>query len=438
MGMAAAPARSGLLRILGLGFGLAVVVGNTVGIGILRTPGDVASLLRDPRLIFGIWLLGGVYALLGSLSVAELGTMLPQAGGFYVYARRAFGDGVGLMVGTSDWIGQCAAIAYATVAFGEYLGFLAPPLAGREAAVACAVILAFALLHWTGLRASSRALEWTTVLKAVAFAAFIAACFRAPASPPAAALPPHGLALLAAYFLALQSVVVTYDGWYASIYFAEEDRDPARNVPRSMIGATLAIIAVYLLMNAVYLRVLGAQALAGSKQPAADAIARLAGASAGRLVTLLSIVSLLPLINAILLVGARILFGLSRDGLAPSRLAGVSARGTPVAMWATAALASLFAATGAFSRLLAVGGFLFVVNHCASFVSLLILRRREPAAPRPFRTPLYPWLTLAALGGGISYLAGALLDDPANSLFALAVVAAGYPAFRLARRLLRT
>ncbi len=421
-----------LLRILGLGFGIAIIVGGAIGVGILRTPGEVAALLRSPALVVGIWAVGGVYARLGALSVSELGTMLPRAGGFYVYARRAFGDGAGLLVGVSDWLAHSAAAAFVSTVLAEYLAILWPPLAGHERALACAVIAGFALLNWGGLRASSAAIEWTTVIKGLAFAALIVACFAAagPASGMAAARP-RGLGLAAAYFVALESVIITYGGWYNAIYFAEEDRNPERNLPRAMIGGALVVIAVYLLLNFGYLRVLGAAGMAASSQPAADAVAVVAGAGAGRLITAISVVSLLVPANGLLMLTTRVLYGLSRDHLAPAALARTNPRGTPVSMWASAGAALLLASTGSYGLLLGMGSFLLVVIHSTSYLALLVLRRREPDAKRPFRVPLYPWLTLAALGGAGSYLAGAMVSDPRNSLIAVAAVAAGYPAWRL-------
>jgi basic amino acid/polyamine antiporter, APA family len=431
--------RGGLLRILGVGFGIAVVVGGTIGVGILRTPGEVAALLGNVWLLLGIWVLGGVYVLLGSISVAELGTMLPQAGGFYVYARRAFGDGIGLMVGSSDWLGQCATIAYAGVSAGDFLTALAPGMARAATVIACVMILLFGVLHWTGLRVSSRAQEWTTVLKGIAFTALAAACFWGGRAPvPHSPRPFAGAAsawhLFVPFFVALQAVIVTYDGWYCAIYFSEEDRNPGRNLPRSIIWGTLLVIGAYLLLNVAFLRVLSLPRLAASKLAAADAMALIAGPAAGNMVTWMSLLSLLPLINAVLLCSTRILFAMTRDGLLLPRAAAVNARGTPAVMWACIAAAVLFAATGTFDRLLAIAGFIFVVNHCTAFASLLVLRRREPAATRPFRAWGYPWTTLLALGGGASFLAGALISDPENSFIALGLVLAGYPLYRLALR----
>src|SRR5919199_2985353 len=143
--------RGGLLRVLGVVFGMAVTVGITIGMGILRTPGEVARQLPNPWLFIGAWLLGGVYALLGAVSVAELGTMIPRSGGFYVFARRALGEYPGFVVGWSDWLSTCGTVAAVALVVGEYAGLLAPSLAGRTLAVAAGVTVAFALLQWRGV-----------------------------------------------------------------------------------------------------------------------------------------------------------------------------------------------------------------------------------------------------------------------------------------------
>src|SRR5436305_11160483 len=148
----AAPRRGHLLRVLGVVFGMAVTIGITIGMGILRTPGDVAARLPNPLLFIGAWLAGGVYALLGAVSVAELGTMIPRSGGFYVFARRALGEYPGFVVGWSDWLSTCGTVAAVSLVLGEYAGVLTPSLAGREWPAASSVAASFALREWRGGR----------------------------------------------------------------------------------------------------------------------------------------------------------------------------------------------------------------------------------------------------------------------------------------------
>src|SRR3712207_2424883 len=243
--------RGRLLRVLGVVFGLAVTVGITIGMGILRTPGEVAAQLPSAWLFLGAWLLGGVYALCGAVSVAELGTMIPRSGGFYVFARRALGEYPGFVVGWSDWLSTCGTVSAVALVMGEYAGLLIPSLAGRTLAVASGVTVAFALLQWRGVRWGSRSQELTSLLKTLAFAALIAACFAYGGGGAAETRPaqtfsvPTGLGLLTATVLALQGIIYTYDGWYSTVYFGEEVRDTARSVPRAMMGSVLLVIVVY-------------------------------------------------------------------------------------------------------------------------------------------------------------------------------------------------
>src|SRR3979409_1643266 len=153
---------SGLRRILGVGFGLAVIVGSTLGIGILRAPGLVAGQVSKPSIILGLWLAGGLDTLLGAVCLAELGTMLPQAGGYYVYARRTFGDVVGFAVGWPAWIPYAAVVGYVSIGIGEFTAVLLPSLAGAVKSVAVVTLVGLVALQSAGIRVSSRFQEVTT------------------------------------------------------------------------------------------------------------------------------------------------------------------------------------------------------------------------------------------------------------------------------------
>jgi basic amino acid/polyamine antiporter, APA family len=424
--------RNKLLRILGAGFGVAVIVGAVIGVGILRTPGVVAAHLGNEWLILAMWLGGGIYALAAAVSVTELGTMLPESGGYFVFSRRAFGDAAGFTVGWTDWMGQSAAIAYASIAFGEFAGALTPSLAGHETLIGIALIAAFGLLQWSGLRTSSRVQEATSLIKAIAFLALIAACFwfggdRGTAQPVV-----RTESLFVGIILALQAIILTYDGWYEALYFTEEIVDPVRQLPRSMIGGVALVIVIYVLVNAALVYVLPLGVMAGSQLPAADAAQRLFGSSGSRLLTLLSLISLPPMINAVMLAAPRILFAMGRRGLFPSQLTNVSKRGTPEwALAATVALAMLLASSGTFRTLIAVAAFIFVANHCFAFCALFVLRRREPNLPRPFRAWAYPWMTAIVLLLAIGILAGSLYSDPRHSLIAMGLIGASFPVYRI-------
>ncbi len=426
------PASGKLLRILGVGFGLAVTVGGTIGVGILRTPGMVAAQLGSSWWILGVWICGGAYALLGTMVVTELAVSLPLAGGWYVYARRAFGKYGGFLVGWSDWIGQSGALAYLATASGEFTGQLFdPPRPEAARPVAVALLSAFALLHWTGLRAGSRAQGLTSLLKAAALAAFVILCFALVPAPAAEPWPsPQFPALLVALVIALQSVVVTYDGWYSAIYFTEEDRNPARNMPRALIGGIACTIAIYVLVNLALLHALPMRALAQSKLPAADVAGRLFGAAGARIITGLCILSLLGILNAVLMLTPRILFAMGRDRLFWRRATSVNRGGTPdVAMFLSTLAGIALVMSGTFEKLVAITSFFYVFIYGSGCCALYALRRREPELPRAFRVPGYPWSPLVFLLASAAFLVGSVLSDKENSLWALALIAASYPVY---------
>ena len=432
-----------LLRILGVGFGVAVGIGGTIGVGILRNPGGVAEQLPSAWLIILVWTLGGVYCLLGANYLAELATMFPKAGGFYVYARRAFGDYGGFVVGWSDWLNNTLGIAFISVVFGEYAAKLfAPDLYGGRIIFSVSVVVVIAILNLFGLRAGSETQKITSFLKAIALLGFVAACFifggksgTAETTQIVAAMPASLTAKLVAFILAFQMVLSTYDGWYGPIYFSEEDRNPSQNLPRSLFGGVAAVMAIYLLVNLALIYVLPMSQLAGSTFAGGDAMGLMFGERSGQILTVLALLSLVGIINAIMMGAPRIMFALGRDGFFTKRAAAVSKGGTPVfALVTTALCVIVLSSVGTFELLLAIGQFLFVVIIILLIVSLFVLRRREPELPRPFRTWGYPYAPLLMLVFAVLLFLGYIYSNPYPSLYALVALAVSYPIFRLVRQ----
>jgi basic amino acid/polyamine antiporter, APA family len=431
--------RRRLLRVLGVGFGLAVTIGNTIGAGILRTPGEVAEHLPNVWLFLGVWVAGGLYAMLGAVSLAELATMLPRSGGQYVFAHRALGPYAGFIVGWSDWLSTCGTIAAVSIVVGEYTGALYPALAGRTVAVALTVAMTFAILQWRGVRWGSSAQNLTSILKALAFMALIIACFALGGdglnNTQSQSGIPQGLSLMAALVLSLQAVIYTYDGWNGVVYFSEEVREPERDIPRSLFLGVLSIIAIYLLVNLALLYVLPLGEISGDKLAIGSAAQRIFGRHGDLVIRALTIISMLSAINAYHLMATRVLFSMSRDRLCSSRADRVNAGGTPtVALFTSALVALLFILSGTFEKVIAILAFFFVANYTISFLSVFVLRRREPALERPYRAWGYPWTTALALVGSIAFLCGAVASDTRNSIYALLLLAASYPAYLLLRR----
>ncbi len=444
--------RGHLLRVLGLAFGLAVIVGNTIGGGILRAPGEVAARLPSEPWIAAAWLAGGAYALLGAISLSELGAMIPRSGGQYVFVRRALGEYPAFFVGWSDWISSAASIAAVAIMIGEYCGVLSPRLAEHSASIAASVVAAFTLLQWRGIRLGDIAQQATSLVKALVFVALVAACFvvepsfakaapnaalslgAAPLAPGAAPLT-SGAAFASAIVIALQSVIWTYDGWTGVIYFGEEVKDPGRDIPRAMIGGVVLVIAIYLAVNFAFVRVLGVERMAGDTFAAGSAAEALFGERGRVLIHALMIAALLSSVNALLLLASRVPIAMSRDRLALDAFGAVNAGGTPtLALLATSLVTLAFLVTGTFAAVINVMAFFFVASYTLSFSSVFVLRRREPEAPRPFRAWGYPWTTGVALAVSIAFLALSVYGDQENSLRSLALLVASAPAYLVVRR----
>jgi APA family basic amino acid/polyamine antiporter len=429
-----------LLRVLGVSFGLAVAIGNTIGAGILRTPGDVAARLPIVWMFLGVWVIGGLYALLGAISMAELATRIPQSGGQYVFAHRALGPYAGFVVGWSDWISTCGSTAAVAIVIGEYSGVLVPALANRITPIALVVAVGFALLQWRGVRWGSNAQLVTTFLKALAFIALIVACF-AMGDGGTFAHERGSITILTNSFavgivVSLQAVIYTYDGWTGVIYFSEEVRKPARDIPRALFGGVLSVLGIYLLVNLALLYVLPMSEIAGKELAVGAAAEKLFGQRGDTILRSLTIIAMLSSINAFHLMATRVMFAMSRDGLFSKFAMRVNDGGTPtVALFISTAVAVLFILRGNFEKVIAVLAFFFVANYAISFTSLFILRRRDADKPEGFRAWGYPWTTGLALAGSIAFLVGAVWNDRENSLRALILLAISYPAYILMKRL---
>jgi APA family basic amino acid/polyamine antiporter len=366
--------------------------------------------------------------------------MIPRSGGQYVFARYALGGYAGFIVGWSDWISTCGSAAAVSLLIGQFAGALFPQLDGHSVAVASTVAMVFGALQWRGIAWGSTAQNTTSLLKTLAFLALIAAAFILGGQgslTKTTMATPTGLTLLAAFVLSLQSVIYTFDGWTGVVYFSEEVANPGRDIPRSMIGGVLLIIAIYLLVNLALLYVLPISDIAG-KDLAAGAAAQVLFGSHGDIVfRSLTIISMLSAINAYHLMSTRVLFAISRDGLFAKQAATVNKGGTPtVSLLTSVIVALLFIKFGeTFERVIAALAFFFVANYTLSFISVFVLRRREPEKERPYRAWGYPWTTGLVLVGSVLFLVGAIAADLKQgtrfSIYALVLLAASYPLFRL-------
>lgn len=430
-----------LQKVLGAAFAVAVTVGGTVGPGVLRSPGFVAAQAASPAMMLGLWTLGGIYALLGTMAMAELCALLPEAGGLYVYVRAAFGEAAGVTIGWSDLIATSAAAASIAVTGADFAVALWPGLAGKEIVFSVSAILFFALIQWQGIRASGRAQEWTALLQTGALLFLIGCCLWLGGSkpPPAviAVTREAGWTAFGGAFLALRYIIVDYDGWYSAVYFSEENSQPGASMARSMILGVVVIILTYLAVNAAFLFVLPMPQLAVSKLAAADVAQHLLGPNGARFVTLISLVMAVAVIHPMLLMNSRLAFSMGRAGLMWQKIATVNEAGTPTyGLVLSTSLIIFFTVTGSFEKLSAVGAFMFVVNYASSFLALIVLRRRAADLYRPFQAWGSPWTTMLVIAASAAYLIGVAQNDVQNSIIALAFLLLAYPVTLSARKLL--
>ncbi len=424
---AGAPRPAGqLLRVLGLAFGLATVVGGVIGAGILRQPGVVAGAVGDPVLIIALWVAGGLMAAVNAFTVVELGASLPRAGGPYALVAHGFGPRAGAAIGWADWFNGMSTLAFLSVAFAEFLqraGLFADRPLGL---LAVALVLAAFTLNWTNTRLNGFAQTLFCGLKGLALALLMLALVLGPAAPPAPAEGLPGPALgLAALAMAMRAIHNTYTGYQTPIYVGEELQAPERNVARAVFGGLGVVAALYILINIALLRVLTVEEMAASPLAMAEAAVKAFGPEGGTVVAMFGVLSVAASVNLRLMTHSRGAFAMARDGALPGVLARVSPGGSPrLALVLTMAGAVLLAASGAYLALVAINAPLRIVIEIALIATLIRLRRAMPEMPRPFRMPLYPVPAVLALLLNSALLAAVIWEDPANSGIALGALAA--------------
>jgi amino acid transporter len=399
MSVTEAQSRHHLLKILGVTFGVAVAVGNTIGSGILRSPSIIAGEVPGIALILGLWVLGGVQAGLGANIYAEMATALPKSGGFYIYAQRALGDVCGLIVGWTTWLSKLAGIASTSISFAEFLPLVWPAAGAHKIAVALALQLAIYGANIMGLREGRALQEVTSLIKAGMLLVFIvtAAVLIAPAEPQNVLSSPL-VWKWANIVLAYQLIRGAYSGWDAPLYFSGENVAPDRSIPRALGYGILLTGFLYVGVNAALLHSLGAANVAASPLPFTMVLNRIGGAGPSILFALTAMITVASCCNANIMSAPRVIMALAQDGLLPRPLANVNAGGSPTYSFLLTAAGSLaLALSGTFALVFGLIATLDTVAGILSDTSYFALRWREPDLPRPFRAyghPILPGLLL--------------------------------------------
>ncbi|MGH6871280.1 MAG: APC family permease [Rhizomicrobium sp.] len=439
--MAEAQERGHLLKILGVTFGVAVAIGGMIGAGILRTPSSIAALVPDADLIVALWMFGALQAALEANVFAELGTAMPRAGGMYVYAHRAFGDIGGLAVGWTLWSARLCSAAALSVAFADFLALIWPVAGAHTTLVALGMLAAVFGLNAIGLREGRSVQEFTSLAKALALAAFCIVAFLT-AAPATASVPAVAVPAMAAPAIGLmgvvgayQMIVGAYAGWYEPLFFAEENADPSRSVPRAMfIGIAIGAV-LYVAVNLGLIHALGVGGMAHGALPYTTILSRALGPAAATLFAIGAMFVVSSCTNAGVMSAPRVLLGLARDRLLPGALADVNRGGSPwVAVLMTAAGAVLLTLTGVFNLLFGLIGTLGVAAQLLTVVAIFVLRRREPDMPRPWRAFGYPFLPALVLVVDMALLLLFLASDWRGAAIAAALWAACIPFAWVARR----
>jgi basic amino acid/polyamine antiporter, APA family len=448
----AAGQQPALVRELGAWDGALITIGSVVGTGIFLTTADMARVLPRPGLILLAWVLGGVFTLFGALTFGELGAMFPRAGGQYHFLREALGPAWGFLFGWACLLViMTGGIATLAVGFGEYLGFFAPffstthvlfaarvgsytwTFSGGQLAAVLAILLLTAV-NVVGLRQGAGLQNAVTVLKVGSLLALGVLGLLAPLPAQAAAagaLPPVEAGLLAAFGVAMISVLWSYDGWYGLTYLAGEMKRPERDIPWGLISGTLAVMALYVLANLVYVRALPVEAMAATGRIGEAAAAALFGPWGARLMSAAVLVSTFGCLSATILYAARVYLPMAEEGLFFRGMARIHpVYRTPVACLVVQGIwAAVQACSGSYAQLYTYVVFTVFFFHAATGCSLFVLRRTRPDMPRPYRVWGYPVVPLLFVISSGALVANTLWEKPVESLGGLLLVATGVPVY---------
>jgi basic amino acid/polyamine antiporter, APA family len=448
-------APAALVRRLGPFDAAAIIVSNVIGGGILFTPPQVAASIPSPALFLLIWIVGGALAFAGAMAYAELAAVRPRAGGEYVYLDAAFGRLAAFLTGWTSFVaGFSGAIAASAVVFASYLGrFVAgasdgtplvtvpipwvPLTVSRQTLVAASVIALMAWIHVRGVGPGRVVGNVLAALKVSAIVMFIALGFSVGAGSAANLESSAGTVHATSWLLALVPVMFTYAGWNAATYVAEEIRDPGRNIPLALGMGTLAVIAIYCLLNLLYLYVVPIGSLAAVKGSVLDVIAdKVLGVRAGDVMGVVSIVSLAASISAMTIAGPRVYYAMARDGVffAPAARVHERYRTPAVSIVAQAIWSGVLVVSGGADALIRYTGFAVVLFSGVAVAALFVLRAREPGAPRAFSALGYPVAPAVFVVASLLIVLNAIYSDPRPSGAGVLIILAGVPLYMLLRR----
>ena len=436
-----------LRRDLGLAAAFAIVIGTVIGSGIFRVPQAMINSVGSVQLVFVVWVVGGALSLAGALTYAELAAAMPGAGGEYVYLTEAYGPLWGFLYSwTQMWVAKSGSIATLATAFFEYTAHFVPefekvwfalgPFPIKYGQVfAMGLILALGLVNYVGVKIGGGVQVAVTVVK-VGLIAFLIAAGLLYAHPTPAALPIGAPPLATGFIAALVAALWAYDGWNNVGMVASEVKNPSRNLPLAIIGGTVAVIAIYMLANWAYFRVLTPAEVGAHKLVAAEMMQRVQGPAGAAAVSIAAMISIFAALNGSILTGARVPYAAARDGLFFRAAARVHpAFRTPgVSILMLTAWSSILVLSGKYEELFTYVIFASWILYAMATASVFVLRRKRPDLPRPYKTFGYPVVPLLFLAGAAVLEVSTLIHQPRESITGIVLILLGLPFYAYWRR----
>jgi APA family basic amino acid/polyamine antiporter len=399
-------------------------------------PATIAGYITNPYLFISFWIIGGLISLLGACIYAEMGTRFPFAGGPFVLAQKTFGNMGGFITGWSDWIYSVGSTSFLAIAAVEYLNQLLD-ISLPVGIVSSGFIIIIAVIQWQGMRQSSNFQKIMSALKAVGLLLFVTVCFGffLNGNRYSVAETEYSISTVptfAAIILSLRAIFTTYTGWNNAVYFTEEDSNPEKNLPRSMLWGVISVMIIYVLFNVGLIAVLPLHAIAQSTLPAADAAQLIFGGSGKIIVIILSIVSLIGIVNVGVLVTPRILFAMSKAGLFFRSSSALNKHSIPGnALIITTIGATLLALTGLFNLVLNVTVLFAVIVDLSVYISIIFVRKQKPKVAPAYKAFGYPISAIIMIIITLGLIVGLFFEDTLNCIYSLIILALAFPVYFL-------
>jgi basic amino acid/polyamine antiporter, APA family len=431
---------STLKRELGLPAAISIVIGTIIGSGIFLVPKTMIQRVGSPEMVMFVWIFGGLLSLAGALTYGELAAAYPEAGGEYVYLREAYGPLFGYLYGwTQLWVAKSGSIATLAAGFYLYLAYFIPGLEAPAIGpvrwgqiLAVGLIAALSVLNYFGVRLGGNVQVATTALKVLLIGVIIAVGLlggHAHLSNLTGSIPSATGA--GAFFAAMVGALWAYDGWNNVTMVASEVREPQRNLHRALIIGTLAVVAIYLLVNLAYFSVLSPSEVASADRVAASMVQRVAGPWGAGFVSVAALITIFSALNGAILTGSRVPFAMAADGLFFPSVAKLHPRyATPgVSLLLLGVWSAVLVLSGTFDQLFNYVIFASWLLYGLAGASVIVLRQKQPHVARPYRALGYPWVPAVFVLVAAVFVVTTLLNSPKESLLGLFLIFLGLPPY---------